>query len=264
MVSPGRSFSPLRTAALTTTGPTAKLEHVTERFANLWADLEQEKQNKRMAESTKFQLFQESMSRIEKSLEAEVKRRAESDKQLQSHFESELKALHDRQLQQFTDLQLALKSAVDSMNQRITDLHALVRDERESRRSDIEHLATSLVSKVNECVSALDEERNARLQEQTLSMKRVGEDLMIVQQKIEVEKSARESDVNQLRTEVHDVLGNRNLNDEQFKGAVLDEISNLKSNLQLEREERMAEDDEIVQAINDYTKALQDGLKLVA
>ncbi len=31
------------------------------------------------------------------------------------------------------------------------------RDERESRRSDIEHLATSLVGKVNECVAAIDE-----------------------------------------------------------------------------------------------------------
>lgn len=31
------------------------------------------------------------------------------------------------------------------------------RDERDSRRSDIEHLATSLVGKVNECVGALDD-----------------------------------------------------------------------------------------------------------
>jgi hypothetical protein len=31
------------------------------------------------------------------------------------------------------------------------------REEREQRRNDIEHLATSLVGKVNECVTALDE-----------------------------------------------------------------------------------------------------------
>lgn len=31
------------------------------------------------------------------------------------------------------------------------------RDERDARRGDIEHLATSLVGKVNECVSAIDE-----------------------------------------------------------------------------------------------------------
>ncbi len=31
------------------------------------------------------------------------------------------------------------------------------RDEREARRGDIEHLATNLVGKVNECVAAIDE-----------------------------------------------------------------------------------------------------------
>ena len=31
------------------------------------------------------------------------------------------------------------------------------REERDQRRNDIEHLATSLVGKVNECVAALDE-----------------------------------------------------------------------------------------------------------
>lgn len=31
------------------------------------------------------------------------------------------------------------------------------REEREQRRADIEHLASSLVNKVNECVAAIDE-----------------------------------------------------------------------------------------------------------
>ncbi len=38
------------------------------------------------------------------------------------------------------------------------------------------------------------------------------------------------------------------------QGAVLDEVAGLKAALALEREERIAEDDEIVQAVNDYTK----------
>jgi hypothetical protein len=35
--------------------------------------------------------------------------------------------------------------------------HCFRREEREQRRSDIEHLAHSLVNKVNECVTALDD-----------------------------------------------------------------------------------------------------------
>lgn len=36
-------------------------------------------------------------------------------------------------------------------------LHLPAREEREQRRADIEHLAGSLVNKVNECVAAIDE-----------------------------------------------------------------------------------------------------------
>jgi hypothetical protein len=39
----------------------------------------------------------------------------------------------------------------------LTGAHHHCREERETRRSDIEHLASSLVGKVNECVAALDE-----------------------------------------------------------------------------------------------------------
>ncbi len=60
-------------------------------------------------------------------------------------------------------------------------------------------------------------ERALRQQEQTVSIKRFGEDLITLQQRIDGEKLSRESELNALRGEIHDVLGNRNLSDEQFK-----------------------------------------------
>ena len=38
----------------------------------------------------------------------------------------------------------------------------------------------------------------------------------------------------------------------------------VQTSLAVEREERVAEDDEIVAAVNDYTRALQDGLRILA
>lgn len=80
---------------------------------------------------------------------------------------------------------------------------------------------------------------------------------------VDSEKAAREAEMTTLRSEIHDVLGNRNLSDEKFQTLVLDEINNLKSAVQMERDERISEDDEIVQAVNDYTRALQDGLRII-
>lgn len=52
--------------------------------------------------------------------------------------------------------------------------------------------------------------------------------------------------------------------DEKFQALVLDEIATVKAELKSEQEERIAEDEQIVGAINDYTRALQDGLRLVS
>ena len=60
-------------------------------------------------------------------------------------------------------------------------------------------------------------ERSVRVQEQAVGMKRFGEDLITLQQRIDAEKLARDAEVSSLRAEVHDVLGNRNASDEQFR-----------------------------------------------
>lgn len=41
----------------------------------------------------------------------------------------------------------------------------------------------------------------------------------------------REGDLNQLRAEIHEVLGNRNVADEKFQGLVLEELAGLKAGL---------------------------------
>lgn len=85
------------------------------------------------------------------------------------------------------------------------------------------------------------------MQDQSISLKRFGEDLVSIQQRVDQEKLIKDAELSGLRAEIHEALGNRNMSDEQFKNGTLDELSGLKAALQLEREERIAEDDEIVQ-----------------
>ncbi|KAF8061372.1 SF-assemblin [Scenedesmus sp. PABB004] len=229
-------------------GPTAKLEHVAERFSAFYTDLEQEKQQKRMAESSRHQVMAEGIARLEKSFEAEVKRRSDSDRALQSHFEGEIKGLQEKLNASYAELSGAFKASLEGLARTVQDLHAIIKEEREQRRADIEHLAGSLVSKVNECVAAIDEERVARVEMETKTVRQVGQDLVRLQERLEGEKAARDGEVNALRGEVHEVLAARNAADERFQAVVLDEIAGLKSAVAAEREERVAEDDEIVAA----------------
>ncbi|KAF6256136.1 striated microtubule associated system I fiber component [Scenedesmus sp. NREL 46B-D3] len=265
--SPNRYTSPIRGSsqqAFKVMGPTAKLEHVAERFSAFYTDLEQEKQQRKIEESSRHQSMAESITKLEKGFEAEVKRRTESDRQLQTHFDSEIKSLQDKLNASYAELSGAFKASLEGLTRTVQDLHAIIKEEREQRRADIEHLASSLVNKVNECVGAIDEERVARVEMETKTVRQVGQDLLRLQERLEAEKSTRDGDVNQLRAEIHEVLGNMNISDEKFQAVVLDEIAALKNAVAAEREERVAEDDEIVAAVNDYTRALQDGLRILA
>eukprot|EP00878_Enallax_costatus_P018289 GHUV01019247.1.p1 GENE.GHUV01019247.1~~GHUV01019247.1.p1 ORF type:complete len:224 (+),score=76.17 GHUV01019247.1:41-673(+) len=206
----------------------------------------------------------ESISKMEKSFEAEVKRRTESDRQIQTHFEAEIKALQEKMSSNYAELSGAFKTSLEGLARTVQDLHAIIKEERDQRRADIEHLASSLVSKVNECVAAIDEERVARVETETKTVRQVGQDMLRLQERLEAEKATRDGDINQLRSEIHEVLGNRNVSDEKFQAVVLDEVASLKNALAVERDERVAEDDEIVAAVNDYTRALQDGLRILA
>ena len=47
------------------------------------------------------------------------------------------------------------------------------------------------MSKVNECVTALDEERGARLETEGRTVRQVGADLLRLQERLDAEKAAR-------------------------------------------------------------------------
>ena len=52
------------------------------------------------------------------------------------------------------------------------------------------------------------------------------------------------------------------MGDEKFQTFVLEEIATMKNGLVMESQTREASDDDIVQALNHYTKALQDALRI--
>lgn len=58
--------------------------------------------------------------------------------------------------------------------------------------------------------------------------------------------------------------GVRQTSECKFQTIMLEELKQLKVKIQSETEARIAEDEEIVNAVNDYTRALQDGLRIVS
>ena len=55
----------------------------------------------------------------------------------------------------------------------------------------------------------------------------------------------------------------RDRGDDKFQAFVLEELASLKNSLVIETQSRENSDEDIIQALNHYTKALQDALRVV-
>jgi len=204
----------------------------------------------------------DSVNKLERNLEAEIKRRMEADKSLQNAMEAELSSMHEKHSMQMREMQMSLTASIDALSRTFADLHNTLREEKEQRRVDIEHVLSTLLHKVDETQAGLDDERVARLEREAQSLKRVGEDIFRLQEKLDLERVTREQTLGMVQADLREVVGHRAVNDDKFQAVVLGEIAHIKNAMQLERDERIAEDEQIVHAINDYTQAMQDGLRL--
>lgn len=66
-----------------------------------------------------------------------------------------------------------------------------------------------------------------------------------------------------MSNEVEFVILARASGDSKFQATLLEEMKSIRQSLKTETETRVQEDDTIINAISDYTQALQQGLRLV-
>jgi hypothetical protein len=66
-----------------------------------------------------------------------------------------------------------------------------------------------------------------------------------------------------MQSDIDSLQQKENETESSFQGMVLSEIATIKRALNEEKSERVCEDERIVLAVNEYTKAMQDGLRLV-
>merc|ERR1712031_123642 len=81
--------------------------------------------------------------------------------------------------------------------------------------------------------------------------------------KFEEEEKIREAKYQALREELEESKRLRERGDDKFQTFILEEVAALKNGLVTESHQREQADDDIVQALNHYTKGLQDSLRII-
>jgi len=242
---------------------TNKLNDMADDFNNFYGDLEEETRIRKQAEERRLTRIERELTKIERVIATETKRRIEASKALQNMFEEKLSAMQVEFKEELRSTYEPLQEQIDGLIDRVDRLEQRMEDEKRDREHEIQRANKELLGKFAEHVKQFEVEKVTRLQREAQTLKRVGDEVFRVQQKVTAERVARESSIIQMKDDFWAAVKAREKADEIFKSEMLRKMAAVERDLEIETTNRIASEEQLVIALNDYTRALQDGLKIV-
>jgi len=250
-----------------TTGSTrsvqGRLNAMADDFNNFYGDLDEETTLRKKAEEDRVVRMEREISKIEKVLATETKRRIEASKALQTMFETKITALQRDFKEELRTVFEPLQAQIDALVSRVESIEKTMQDEKRDREKEIQKANKEILDKFRVHQKQFEIEKVARLQRESQVLKRVGDEVFRLQQKITAERSSREASIIVMKDDFMTAHKAREKADEVFKSEMLRKMAIVEKDLEVETRNRVASEEQLVQALNDYTEALQDGLRIV-
>mmetsp|Transcript_5624 Transcript_5624/g.10561 ORF Transcript_5624/g.10561 Transcript_5624/m.10561 type:complete len:310 (-) Transcript_5624:64-993(-) len=245
------------------TATQAKISALREKFAGFQSQWEEETRNRIDRDGSKLDGVKDSMSKLEGSLNGEIKRRVEANKALQSMFEVQITSIQDRLEGIFTDRLDRLQEGVDSLADRMSMVEQDFSLTREQYIQDIEDKNAVVAKDTNGMQNAFENEKIDRKERELAISRKLGDHEARTSAALEGQAQFREQKYQGLRSELDNIKRNRATGDDKFQTFILEEVAVMKNSLVAESHAREQADDDIVQALNHYTKCLQDALRII-
>jgi len=240
-----------------------KLISVGERFVGFDRVVEEEALRRRMLEMQRINELQDFVTRLERAVNNEIRRRVESNKTLQAMTERFANEMLDELQRKMLSRMEKITCAIESLSIRCQTLEKGIQQFRGELPSKLQLDTSALMREITELKEHMEDNKRYRLERDQDFIKRVGEVEFQIDQRADtfflaVQKELAEYSVI-IETMTHADTGA----EEEFRSFALEELQTLKNGLTMASQAREQTDDEIVNAINLYTTALQRGLRKI-
>ena len=196
-------------------------------------------------------------------MNAEVKRRVEANKALQEMFETQILSVQQKLEAGFEERLEKVEDAVNGLADRVGIIERDFAMERDRYVRDIEDKNALVARDVNGLQAAFENERLVRAEKEALIVKRLADIEAKTDERIEGGKVMLDNRILQIRAEMEEIYRSTASGEDKFEKFVLEEIASLKNSVLMEAQSRESADDDLVNALNHYTKALQDALRII-
>lgn len=238
-----------------------KIGELVDRFEKLAATREREINARKDAEDNETIRIRDNVTRLQATLNEEVKRRGEAHKALQGMFDSQMATIQDKLEAGLAERLQALHEAVESLNDRVDSVESDFSQSRERYIKDIEDKSTMVSKDVAVLQTAFQGERQERKERESIVVAKLKDLGERTAERFSKDLQTLEKQHAELREELEVALHEDN--DKRFQDHILEEMAALKTGLVVESQTREKADDEIVLAISQYTQAIVSALKMV-
>lgn len=239
-----------------------KLTSKTEQLSGFERQMEMDAQARREADESQANALKDHVARLEKTLNAEIRRRVEANKALQGMFEAQMATVQDKLEAGLLDRLDQLHAAVGSLNERVDCVEKDFSLTREQYVRDIEDRSAMVAKDAASLQTVFVNERAERKERETLIVAKLRDLDARTAERIAHEQADCDGKYEELYREL-EIAVKDDEGDRRFQDYVLEEMAALKNGLVVESQMREQADDDIVNALNHYTKAIQEALRAV-
>eukprot|EP00792_Barthelona_sp_PAP020_P007532 TRINITY_DN3149_c4_g2_i1.p1 TRINITY_DN3149_c4_g2~~TRINITY_DN3149_c4_g2_i1.p1 ORF type:complete len:251 (+),score=102.51 TRINITY_DN3149_c4_g2_i1:141-893(+) len=244
--------------------PLQKLQNVTQRFGSFQTEVEVQMEQRRSEDDRKYSILIESVGRIEKNLESEIRHRQEGDKALQSFVEKQMKNIVLKVEATLAEKLGNITANVDSLIQSVNSFDNNLENEMTERINVQSDLKNDFNARLGMIQENLDTERTALAQQEANVNRRVGDEIKRIQERLDTERLQRESEVRILKNNVQEDLKVCSKTEESLRLQLSEEFVEIKSTLLNEEHERKASDEEVVHSIEGLMDRVQKLMEIMS
>jgi len=240
------------------------------------AKLKERSKQKKDKEDLSIAELRVCMADMERSLALETQRRSDTTSSLQQLCSDKVSSMEQRLNEMIDNRISSILDRIQRLESKVTELNVRLEEERTRIPADIERMGQEIQTALRSLQEDFVLERKDRLQRESRLIKQVSDHADYVHNRWNQERNEREISIQQvlkLVQEEHAQFPTQNDNSSDIivsshstsslKDSYLD-LQNLWSEVERERQERKAEDEEIIQALYRYTEKLEKSLSIMS
>lgn len=245
-----------------------KLVDVGQRFIGFDKAIEEDTVKRRSKEVTRLKEASETVIKLEKAMNCEIKRRVDANTQVHMLTEHLANDMLERLQSNILVRVEKLAISIESLTLRCAALEKAIAQFKGELPSKLQVDTACLVKEISALRKQAENDRKDRIERDTVLLRRLSE--MDSHEAAQLEQSYADqtrlfqrtkNEIDGLARQAEMEKADSEARTDKFRTFILEEIAGMKNTLVLTMQARSQTDDEIVQAMTQYTHALQKGLK---